>query len=71
MCCVINNYFQVILVSKYGTNIGKILNTEEALERYIKYDLKQECYVNKFVGGLCIDTIHITKEGLKEVRDSL
>ena len=46
----------------------KILYTEEALDQYIRYDLKQECYVQKFVGGLCVDSFHITKDKLREFR---
>ena len=63
------NYYQVMLASKRGVNIAKVLYTEEALERYIQDDLKQECYVQKFVRGLCVDSFHITKEKLKEVRE--
>lgn len=62
------SYYQVMLASKSGVNIAKVLYTEEALERYIHYDLKQECYVQKFVNELCVDSFHITKEKLKEVR---
>lgn len=62
------NYYQVMLVSKSGINVSKILYTEEALEQYIRYDLKQECYVQKFVGGLCVDSFHITKDKLREFR---
>lgn len=63
------NYYQVMLASKSGVNIAEVLYTEEALERYIRYDLKQECYVQKFVGGLCVDSFLITKEKLKKVRE--
>ena len=63
------NYYQVMLASKNGINVSKIVYTEEALDRYIRYDLKQECYVQKFGGGLCVDSFHITKEKLKEVRE--
>ena len=62
------NYYQVMLVSKSGINVSKILYTEEALDQYIRYDLKQECYVQKFVGGLCVDSFHITKDKLREFR---
>ena len=63
------NYYQVMLASKNGINVSKIVYTEEALDRYIRYDLKQECYVQKFVGGLCVDSFHIAKEKLKKVRE--
>ena len=63
------NYYQVMLASKSEVNIAKDLYTEEALERYRRYDLKQDCYVQKFVRGLCVDSFHITKEKLKKVRE--
>lgn len=63
------NYYQVMLASKSGVNIAKVLYTEEALEQYIHYDLRQECYVQKFVRGLCVDSFLITKEKLKKVRE--
>ena len=60
--------YVLYIEDKSGINVSKILYTEEALDQYIRYDLKQECYVQKFVGGLCVDSFHITKDKLREFR---